>query len=1077
MQRWTTALLRRHFVDYFANHAAVKHRPTPGASVVPQAGDRSLLFVNAGMVQFRNVFSGNEEPKVPAATSIQRCIRAGGKHNDLSQVGYTARHHTMFEMLGTFGFRNAYSKDQTIAMAWDYLTGPGPARLALPQHQLVVSVHREDKESYDIWHRSVGIPPARILRLGDEDNFWSAGDGPGPCGHSTEIFWWHKAPDYPTAGSTTAATSTDHPTPREEDLLEIWNLVFMNKQRRKAPDGSLVVENAPPELGMQVDTGMGLERLASVLQGARPEEGSWASDGFRELEAGIATALGLSYVDGRLLSAAGTGGSMSAAAVPLLRITADHLRTVSALVAEGLSVGPTGRDYVVRRLARRLIAAVHNLEGLYVGSAADESLPARSPRPQLLLPRLCDVLTETLTAQDAEHWQDIIASADGLKSMLTAEEQGFLDLLRKGTEHLMSAIEKTGGTVSADELFTLHDSHGLPLEVAEMLLTTRGLTYDAPGVEALMALQRQRSRDDQAAGGGVTGAGALNATHGAASGPFFDTGSAQVVEIESMALAIGSGGVGSFVNDAVDATAAATVEAEVRGVRRDVRDASMLWLALNPCPFYAEGGGQIADHGSVAVLGGSADSDSPLCATVCDVQMVDGHTPAVCVQLPDRSASGDTSNPVSLSVGTKVRCVVDHERRNDLAVHHTATHVLGAALRNVLLRPQMSAGSGAEGSEPGRQEARSPGKPTKNNGRGKSARALQSPVQVSSITQAGSLVEPHRLRFDFFFPRALTSTELAAIEDFMNDVGRRGGSLAVMEMDLQEAVHEHGAVAHFQDKGVYESKGKASGNSDSHVRVVEIPGVSIELCGGCHVPDVSRIWPVVLASETSCGKGKRRIEAHAGDAAVRYLRHSRQAAVDATRALGGKVPNLPALSSASSADGDWLRGEALTSALALATSMATKRGQDATDRAKTLKTLLVRAVTPTEPTATTTLVGQTAALFVLGGSSDPEGLRNVLQALGPNVVLKDAYGLLQTHCRASGTELPPLLLLSVDRHIACYVSKPTKNLTAVTALNALLAELDVASKGSPQMAMAMLPEEPVNFEALLSQGRATTGGK
>ncbi len=694
--------IRQRFLDYFVSRG---HTRVSSAPLVPQ-DDPTLLFVNAGMVPFKDVFTGARSTPYRRATSSQKCLRVSGKHNDFENVGHTPRHHTFFEMLGNFSFGD-YFKREAIAAAWEFLTED----LELPADRLWATVHEEDDEAAVLWPEVTGIPAERVLRLGDETNFWAMGDT-GPCGPCSEIFY-----DFgPEHGGGT-------PADNERRYLEIWNLVFMQYERKA--DGTQVDLPDP-----SVDTGMGLERIAAVVQGVYS---NYDSDLFTPLIARTEELLEQPYDPGE-------GGVH-------VRVLADHGRAATFLIGDGVYPSNEGRGYVLRRIIRRAVRHYWT-EGV------------RQP----LLHRL----VETVIAEMGEAYPGLTEQEDQIRVICEAEEERFLATIDQGMEILDRVLGETaeGQPVPGEEVFRLHDTFGFPPDLTELIARERGHAVDHAGYESRMERQRQRAR---AAAGFTAGDGA-----------------------EGFAAAVRAAGVhAEFVG--YDELSVDTVIETVE--RSDGR----FRLVLHRSPFYATGGGQVADAGHVEGEG--------FRLSVTDVERHgDVFTPV---------AELVEGEPERVVEGAAVHAAVDRERRRDVERHHTVTHVLHAILRDRL---------------------------------------------GVHVRQAGSLVAPDRMRFDFSHPKGLTPDEVREIEDAANRWVLEDLPVDRRTMAYDEA-RATGATALFGEK------------YGDEVRVVTIgDGQSIELCGGCHVRRTGEIGPVLIVGESSAAAGVRRIEVVTGRRALEEFR-------------------------------------------------------------------------------------------------------------------------------------------------------------------------------------------------------------
>jgi alanyl-tRNA synthetase len=691
--------IRQRFIDFFV---ANDHKPVTSAPLVPD-DDPTLLFVNAGMVPFKDVFTGQRVLDYPRAVSSQKCLRVSGKHNDFENVGYTPRHHTFFEMLGNFSFGD-YFKRHAIALAWEFLTED----LALPADRLWASVHNSDDDAAELWPEVTGIPAERVLRMGDKDNFWAMGDT-GPCGPCSEIFW-DFGPEY---GAGT-------PADNEDRYLEIWNLVFMQFESRA--DGTRIDLPRP-----SVDTGMGLERIAAVVQGVYS---NYDSDLFTPLLATIASKTERTYEPD-------TDVGVS------FRVLADHGRAATFLISDGVYPTNEGRGYVLRRIIRRAVRHYWMLD-------------VHRPVLHEIIP--------TIVAEMGAAFPELPVHEQQIQVILEAEEERFLQTIDQGMEILEKVLAMTpaGAEIPGDDVFTLYDTYGFPPDLTALIATERGHGIDDRGYQKLMTEQRERARK--------------------ASG--FDTVGVDAVDrnLEADSTFVGYGQL------EVDTT-----------IEHVAPDGDRLRLVLRDNPFYATGGGQVADTG---VIDGEGFG-----LAVFDVE----RHGEVFVPVAE-VVEGDADKIV---VGAKVRATVDEAQRRDTERHHTVTHVIHAILRNRL---------------------------------------------GEHVRQAGSLVAPDRMRFDFSHPKALTTQEVEAIEDEAN-------AWVLSDLPVEKEVvpfddaKSRGAIALFGEK------------YGDRVRVVTIgDNESIELCGGCHVARTGEIGAVKIVSESSVAGGVRRIEVVTGFRALEEFR-------------------------------------------------------------------------------------------------------------------------------------------------------------------------------------------------------------
>jgi len=695
--------LRQGFLDYFAGHG---HEVVPSSSLVP-GDDPTLLFTNAGMVQFKNVFLGLEQRKIPRAVSAQRCVRAGGKHNDLENVGYTARHHTLFEMLGNFSFGD-YFKHKAINYAWEFVTKV----LGLPPERLWCTVFEDDDEAAEIWLNDIGVDPKRFSRLGLKDNFWAMGDT-GPCGPCSEIFYDH-GPDIPGG-------PPGSPTEDGDRYVEIWNLVFMQYERDE--NGNLTPLPKP-----SVDTGMGLERLAAVMQGVHS---NYDTDLFQGL---ISDAMDVTRARDRESKS--------------LRVIADHIRACSFLIADGVLPGNEGRGYVLRRIIRRAVRHGYKL-------GTEQPFFYR--------------LVKSVEAQMGTAYPELREQRTHVERVLRQEEERFAETLTHGMRILEEAIASlpAGGVIPGETVFKLYDTYGFPEDLTADMARERKLTVDRVGFERAMSEQRERAR---------------SASH-------FVLDRSKLPRIDVPSTFVG------YRQLRVDATVAALF-VDGNPVEQ-IEAGSAALVVLDQTPFYAESGGQVGDTGEIVAEG--------TVFAVDDTQKLG-------------SANGHIGRLLegSLAVGDAVTAQVDSGRRKATVLHHSATHLLHAALRELL---------GAH------------------------------------VQQKGSLVAPDRLRFDFSHYEPLSPAQLRDIERVVNERIRANAAAETREMDYKDAIAS-GALAFFGDK-----------YADT-VRVLSLGRFSTELCGGTHVERTGDIGLFKIVAETGIAAGVRRIEAVTGEVAETWVEDS-----------------------------------------------------------------------------------------------------------------------------------------------------------------------------------------------------------
>ncbi len=694
----TVSELRQAFLDYFKSKG---HHIVPSSPLVP-ANDPTLLFTNAGMVQFKETFLGIEERSYNRATSCQRCVRAGGKHNDLENVGYTARHHTFFEMLGNFSFGD-YFKAEAIEFAWEFLT----VVLKLPPEKLWITVYKDDDETADIWLNTLKIDPKHFSRCGEKDNFWSMGDT-GPCGPCSEIFYDH--------GPTITGGPPGSPDEDGDRYIEIWNLVFM--QYNRDSQGNLTPLPKP-----SVDTGMGLERLAAVIQGVHS---NYEIDLFQAL---IKAA-------GKL---AGCGDNNS------LRVIADHIRACAFLVLDGIVPSNEGRGYVLRRIIRRAVRHGHKL-GL------------RQP----FFFRLVQALDEEMGAA----YPELSKNQALIERILKQEEERFEETLDRGMGLLEQAIsDLQTKIIPGDIVFKLYDTYGFPTDLTADIARERGLSLDMAGFETEMAQQRARS--------GATTQFEMDMSSQAQQIDYKTkfTGYDNLQD-ESVVVAL------FYEGEAVDSLST--------GQQGQV--------ILEHTPFYAESGGQVGDKGVLM--------QGEIVFQVKDTQKM-GKAHAHLGELTGGS----------IKIGDKLLAKIDLEARQATARNHTATHLLHAALQQIL---------------------------------------------GEHVKQKGSLVNPERLRFDFSHFEPISSEQLAQIERLVNQQILLNTPVKTRLMDLEDAMNS-GAMALFGEK------------YDEQVRVLSIGDFSTELCGGTHVHYAGDIGLLKIVTETGTAAGVRRIEATSGNAALDWV--------------------------------------------------------------------------------------------------------------------------------------------------------------------------------------------------------------
>lgn len=725
----STAEIRQAFLDFFYSKG---HQVVASSSLVPH-NDPTLLFTNAGMNQFKDVFLGLDKRNYSRATTAQRCVRAGGKHNDLENVGYTARHHTFFEMLGNFSFGD-YFKQDAIKYAWELLTGEN--WFALPKEKLWVTVYETDDEAFDIWANEVGVPRERIIRIGDNkgapfasDNFWQMGDT-GPCGPCTEIFFDHG--DHIWGGP---------PGSPEEDgdrYIEIWNIVFMQFNRQA--DGTMEPLPKP-----SVDTGMGLERIAAVLQHVNS---NYDIDLFRDLIASVAKVTGATDLTNKSL-----------------RVIADHIRSCAFLIADGVIPSNENRGYVLRRIIRRAIR-----HGNMLGAKDTFFWKLVAP-----LIAVMGSAGEELKQQQAQ-----------VEQVLKTEEEQFARTLERGLALLDEELSKLkGDTLDGETAFRLYDTYGFPVDLTADVCRERNIKVDEAGFEAAMEEQRRRARESSGFGADYN---AMIRVDGASEFKGYDH-----LELNGKVTAL-----------FIDGKAVDSVSAGQEAV-----------VILDQTPFYAESGGQVGDKGELKGAGFSfAVSDTQKYGQAI------GHIGKV--------ASG------SLKVGDAVQADVDEARRQRIRLNHSATHLMHAALRQVL---------------------------------------------GTHVAQKGSLVNDKALRFDFSHFEAMKPEEIRAVEDLVNAQIRRNLAIETNIMDI-DAARASGAMALFGEK------------YDDRVRVLQMGDFSTELCGGTHAARTGDIGLFRITSESGTAAGVRRIEAVTGEGAIAMLHAQSDQLSDIAQLLKGDSHNL-----------------------------------------------------------------------------------------------------------------------------------------------------------------------------------------
>ena len=694
-----TSEIRQSFLKFYESK---NHQVVDSSSLIP-VNDETLLFTNAGMVQFKDVFLGTDKRKYERATSSQRCIRAGGKHNDLENVGYTLRHHTFFEMLGNFSFGD-YFKEDAIKYAWEFLTEV----LKLDEKKLWISVYKDDDEAADIWKDIIGVDPKRIVRLGDEDNFWSMGET-GPCGPCSEIYYDH--------GDHIEGTPPGSDGDEGDRFVEIWNLVFMQFNRNDAGE-----MNPLPK--PSVDTGMGLERIAAVMQGVNS---NYETDLFKDLISASERVLGEKNS-------------------PSHKVISDHIRSTSFLIADGIIPENEGRGYVLRRILRRAIR-----HGYKMG--------ATKPFLNELVKDLAELMQDAYPALTEKN--------EFITKTIKDEEIKFFETLEKGIGILDEAINNiSGDTIPGDVVFKLHDTFGFPYDLTADIARERNLQIDEAGFTAAMKHQKESSK------AGSSFVSKLPAASGIDETEFLGY---ELLSSDSNVLVLWK---------------------EQNRVE-SAGESEEIFIACDKTPFYGESGGQIGDKGEFS------SSESTGIILDCKKQgKVFLHKAIV--------KSG------TLKTGDLIRMNVEKDKRNAIAIHHSSTHLMHAALKQVL---------------------------------------------GDHVQQKGSLVDENKLRFDFSHSKPLLKEEISAIEDLVNRESLNNEEVTTQNMELEVAM-KSGAEALFGEK--YEDE----------VRVLSMgsESFSVELCGGTHVSRTGDIGTFLITNQSSVASGVRRIEAVAGKVALKHLK-------------------------------------------------------------------------------------------------------------------------------------------------------------------------------------------------------------
>ncbi len=713
--------IRSTFLGYFRDAG---HTIVPSGPLVPR-NDPTLMFANAGMVQFKNVFTGLEKRPYKRAVTAQKCVRAGGKHNDLDNVGYTARHHTFFEMLGNFSFGD-YFKALAIELAWNLIT----KEFGLDKDRLLTTVYAEDEEAFDLWKKIAGLPESRIIRIPTSDNFWAMGDT-GPCGPCSEIFYDH-GPHIPGGPPGSADADGDR-------FIEIWNLVFMQYEQVTPSER---IDLPRPS----IDTGMGLERIAAVLQGTHD---NYEIDLFRSLIAAIEQA---------------TGIEAEGARKPSFRVIADHLRASSFLIADGVLPSNEGRGYVLRRIMRRAMRHA-------------ELLGAKEPLMWKLVP--------ALAREMGQAYPELLRAEPLITETLKLEEIRFRKTLERGLRILDEESGKLGqgDRLAGEVAFKLYDTYGFPLDLTQDALRPRGIVVDTEGFQTAMQRQREEARKAWAGSGeAATEAQWFDLKERVGATEFLGYDAETAEGVVNALLGPDGNEVGALAQGSEGA------------------------VIVNQTPFYGESGGQVGDRGEIRAGEGAL-------FRVTDTQK----------RLGDLFVHYGVMEKGTLSTGDAVELAIDAVRRQGTRIHHSATHLLHEALRQVL---------------------------------------------GPHVAQRGSLVEPGRLRFDFSHPKGMAEGELRRVEELANQVVLQNDPVTTRLMSVDEAIAE-GAMALFGEKYGDEVRVVAMGRQPEGGG--NKPVYSLELCGGTHVSRTGDIGLVKIVSEGASAAGIRRIEALAGEAAFRHL--------------------------------------------------------------------------------------------------------------------------------------------------------------------------------------------------------------
>ena len=696
--------IRNEFLEFFVSK---QHEIIKSAPLVPD--DSTLLFTNAGMVQFKDIFTGAiPAPKTPRATSCQLCVRAGGKHNDLENVGYTARHHTLFEMLGNFSFGD-YFKEEAIANAWEFIT----KNLELPEEKLWVTVHDSDDEAFELWTKHISSD--RIMRFGDKDNFWSMGDT-GACGPCSEIFY--------DQGAEKFNSPEDKMGGEGDRFLEIWNLVFMQYDRDE--QGNL---NPLPK--PSIDTGMGLERVVAIKEGV---SNNFDSSTFQPIIKKIEKICDTQLTQQNIAS---------------FRVIADHVRTVTFMLSQGILFDKVGRGYVARRILRRAVR-----HGYLLGFR------------KAFMTEIIDTLCEMM----GDFYPELLEKKEFIQEQVKLEEDRFFKTISSGMELFNAELENTKEIFSGEVAFNLYDTHGFPLDLTEDMLREKNLKVDNKTFDKCMDEQKAKAKSAWKGSGDDANEGDFK----------------QVLDTVGINKFVG------YTNIRTSSKIIALLNENFKQVET-LSSESIGWVMLDKTPFYATSGGQNGDVGAL--------EDGDNIAIVKETKKF----------FEMNMSKVEVSSKSSLKVGSITEAVVVN--RGEVSKHHSATHLLQSALKMVL---------------------------------------------GDTVSQAGSLNDEKRLRFDFTYPKAMTSTQIEEVQDLVNSMIARGLKGSVEELPIEEAKTK-GAIAMFGEK-----------YGDS-VRVVEFGDVSVEFCGGTHVQNTGEIGSFYITKESGVSAGVRRIEAVVGLSAIAYV--------------------------------------------------------------------------------------------------------------------------------------------------------------------------------------------------------------